>query len=149
MKNLRSNNSRALRMKNAKFSGYRFHMNTKMLGDFQICNSVPLINYLKTNFIAKIWATWTLFQMIKIHKFLYFSVSKYSLTLSWWRTLSYRNQFIDLLRQLMDWFLYDNSLRHERVNPGWEMVFRFAYAARFWGIKLETKNDVEHLTNNL
>ena len=28
------------------------------------------------------------------------------LTLSWRKTLSYRNQ----------WFLYDNGLRHERVN---------------------------------
>ena len=37
------------------------------------------------------------------------------LTLSWRRTLSYRNQSIDLLRKLMDWFLYDNGLRHERV----------------------------------
>ena len=24
---------------------------------------------------------------------------------------------IDLLRKSMDWFLYDNGLRHERVNP--------------------------------
>ena len=39
-----------------------------------------------------------------------------ALTLSWWRPLSYRNQFIDLLRKSMDWFLYDNGLRHERVN---------------------------------
>ena len=39
-----------------------------------------------------------------------------SLTLSWRRTLSYRNQFIDLLCKSMDWFLYDNGLRHERVK---------------------------------
>ena len=38
------------------------------------------------------------------------------LTLSWRRPLSYRNQSIDLLRKSMDWFLYDNGLRHERVN---------------------------------
>ena len=30
--------------------------------------------------------------------------------------LSYRNQSIDLLCKSMDWFLYDNGLRHERVN---------------------------------
>ena len=30
--------------------------------------------------------------------------------------LSYRNQSIDLLRKSMDWFLYDNGLRHERVK---------------------------------
>ena len=38
------------------------------------------------------------------------------LTLSWRRPLSYRNQFIDLPRKLMDWFLYYNGLRHERVK---------------------------------
>ena len=32
-------------------------------------------------------------------------------------TTSYRNQSIDLLRKWMDWFLYDNGLRHERVKP--------------------------------
>ena len=38
------------------------------------------------------------------------------LTLSWRWSLSYRNQSIDLLRKSMDWFLYDNGLRHEKVN---------------------------------
>ena len=37
------------------------------------------------------------------------------LTLSWRRPLSYRNQS-------MDWFLYDNDLRHERVNF-WQNFF--------------------------
>ena len=39
-----------------------------------------------------------------------------SLTLSWRRPLSYRNQSIDLWSKLMDWFPYDNGLRHERVK---------------------------------
>ena len=39
-----------------------------------------------------------------------------TLTLSRRRLLSYRNQSIDLLRKSMDWFLYDNGLRLERVN---------------------------------
>ena len=30
--------------------------------------------------------------------------------------ISYRNQSIDLQSKSMDWFLYDNGLRHERVN---------------------------------
>ena len=30
--------------------------------------------------------------------------------------LSYRNQSIDLLCKSMDWFLYDNGLRYERVK---------------------------------
>ena len=29
---------------------------------------------------------------------------------------TYRNQSIDLLGKSMDWFLYDNGLRHERVK---------------------------------
>ena len=39
-----------------------------------------------------------------------------TLTLSRRRPLSYRNHSIDLLRKSMDWFLYDNRLRLERVN---------------------------------
>ena len=38
------------------------------------------------------------------------------LTLSWRRPLSYRNQSTDLLCKSMEWFLYDNGLRHERVK---------------------------------
>ena len=40
------------------------------------------------------------------------------LTLSRLTPLSYRNQSIDLLCKSMDWFLYDNGLRHERVKLG-------------------------------
>ena len=39
---LRVNNSRILRIKNVKFSGYYFHKNTSILGEFQICISVLL-----------------------------------------------------------------------------------------------------------
>ena len=38
------------------------------------------------------------------------------LTLSWQRLLSYSNQSIDLQSTSVDWFLYDNGLRHERVK---------------------------------
>ena len=31
-------------------------------------------------------------------------------------SLSYKNQSIDLLCKLMNWFLYDKDLRHKRVN---------------------------------
>ena len=31
-------------------------------------------------------------------------------------TLSYKNQSIDLQSKSIDWFLYDNGLRHERVK---------------------------------
>ena len=40
-----------------------------------------------------------------------------SLTISWRRPLSYRNQSIYLQSKSMDWFLYDNGLGHERVKP--------------------------------
>ena len=39
-----------------------------------------------------------------------------NLTLSWRRSLSYRNQSIDLLCKSVDWFLHDIGLHHERVN---------------------------------
>ena len=38
------------------------------------------------------------------------------LTLSWLRSLSYRDQSIDMLCNLMDCFLYDRGLRRERVD---------------------------------
>ena len=51
------------------------------------------------------------------HWKLHFRTSKNnSLTLSWRRPLSYWNQSINLLCKSMDWFLYDNGPRHERVK---------------------------------
>ena len=38
------------------------------------------------------------------------------LTLSWQRSLSNRNQSIDLLCKSVEWFLCDSDLRHERAN---------------------------------
>ena len=45
-----------------------------------------------------------------------FCLTKILLTHSWRRPLSYRNPSIDLLGKSMDWFLYGNGLRHERVQ---------------------------------
>ena len=53
----------------------------------------------------------TEFKPFKTYRLLHFHTTE--LTLSWRRSLSYRNQSIDLLRNK---FLYDNGLRHERVN---------------------------------
>ena len=39
-----------------------------------------------------------------------------SLTLSWWRSLSHRNQSIDLLCKSMDWFRYNKDLHHEWLS---------------------------------
>ena len=44
------------------------------------------------------------------------------LTLSWRRSLSYRNQFIDLQNKSMDWFLYDIGLRHERGKSNYLLL---------------------------
>ena len=38
-----ANNSRIFRIKNVKYSGYYFYMNTNISRGFQICISVPLI----------------------------------------------------------------------------------------------------------
>ena len=46
----------------------------------------------------------------------YWIKSLVHLTLSWRRSLSYRNQSIDLLCKSIEWFLYDRDLRHERVK---------------------------------
>ena len=38
------------------------------------------------------------------------------LTFPWWRSLSYKNQSIDLLCKSKDWFLYDRDVHHERFK---------------------------------
>ena len=61
----RVNNSIILRIKNMKLSGYCFHMNTNISGDFQICISVPSRNK-KTNdkFLTLKRLTLTIFDYI-------------------------------------------------------------------------------------
>ena len=54
---------------------------------------------------------------------------EFRLTLSWWRSLSYRNQSTDLLRKSMDWFLYDNDLSHKRAKSSF---FRDSANSAFW-----------------
>ena len=46
----------------------------------------------------------------------------WSLALSWQRSLSYRNQSIDLLCKSTDWFLYDRYLHFERANTSVRFV---------------------------
>ena len=43
-------------------------------------------------------------------------MSNLILTLSWQRSVSYRNQPIDLQSKQIDWFLYNKDLRHKRVE---------------------------------
>ena len=65
------------------------------------------------------------------------------LTLSWRGPLLYRNQSIDLLCKSIDWFLYDNCLRHERVNlvgPSCNMAYRCRprRISRYFGMPQKT-----------
>ena len=52
---------------------------------------------------------------------------KFLLTLLWRRLLSCRNQSIDLLPKSMDWFLYDNGLRHERAKRNSAVLQKVIY----------------------
>ena len=57
------------------------------------------------------------------------------LILSWRSPLSYRNQSTDLLCKSMDWFLYDNGLRHERVHQ-----VHSTFALKLWQFHWNCKN---------
>ena len=60
-----------------------------------------------------------------------FSLGPIYLTLSWRTPLSYRIQPIDLRSKPMDWLLYDNGLRHERVkNTRFEFI-NWIYISNF------------------
>ena len=50
--------------------------------------------------------------------------SRETLTLSCRRSLSYRNQCINLPSKSMDWFLYDTDLWHERVQETLPLCIR-------------------------
>ena len=51
-------------------------------------------------------------------------LGNFQLTLSWRRSLPYRNQSFDLVCKSRHWFLYDRDRRHERVN----CLFPFLWA---------------------
>ena len=93
------------------------------------CNSITHSSILKVNFIYLFKTSF----IRQIYNFAIFSFCKYilysilwvyfidhnintrnhiSVTLSWRRSLLYRNQSIDLQSKLMDWFLHDTDLRH-------------------------------------
>ena len=62
------------------------------------------------------------------------------ITLSWRRPLSYKNQSTDLQSKSMDWFLYDNGLRHENnIKMGAMTKWCFTECVKlstshFWGL---------------
>ena len=72
------------------------------------------------------------------------------LTLSWRKPLWYRNQSIDLVLKSMDWFLYDNDLRHEKVkvvgvgeyqaNIIWSVWMKIFFFSKIWLLLEQTTN---------
>ena len=52
-----------------------------------------------------------------------YHIYQHVLTLPWRRSLSYKNQSIDLLYKAMDCFLCDRDPRHERVRTEFKSVF--------------------------
>ena len=64
------------------------------------------------------------------------SVQKEDLTVSWQRSLSYRNQSTDLHGKSMEWFLYVKDLLHENVNLSRiEEKTRNDFWNKFWLLK--------------
>ena len=67
--------------------------------------------------MAPIWKEGSAYSYFSsLNRCSYYIRQRGCLTLSWRGSLSYRSQSMDLLLKSMDLFLYDNGLRHERVN---------------------------------
>ena len=105
-------------MKNyAKFKKNYFFKMFKFLLTFFIDLITPVIS--STQIACDVMCVQ---HVIKKLKNLIFTVNSFfcrpssHLTLSRRRPLSYRNQSIDLLCKSVDWFLYDNGVRLERVK---------------------------------
>ena len=95
---------------------FAFYLQEVLLTEILLCgvrpqNSVPIPSTTRNRNLQKRFYRSKRFKKIS-------NRSHRTLTPSWWRPLSYTNQSIDLRSKLMDWFLYDNGLRHERVKKG-------------------------------
>ena len=93
--------------------GIQFNQIKHVGGKITPILSKPYIGYVKSKVNKILLHRWLIHIFCFVQKHL---LIKMQWTLSWRRPLSYRNQFIDLRNKLMDWFLYDNGRRHERVN---------------------------------
>ena len=75
---------------------------------------------------------WLLFSIVAyVSKTIWFwsdtgSIALKLLALLWRRPLSYRNQSTDLLWKSVNWFLYDSSFRHERVQEIFQTSLLFS-----------------------
>ena len=74
--------------------------------------SLPTRTCIRENF-ANVLSEWS--QSCECCEF-FLNIFFYKLPLSWWRSLSYKNQSIDLQSKKADCFLYHKDLCHERVN---------------------------------
>ena len=100
---------------------------SKRWGDNQkveIKRSVKLIRILVTVYVTlnsfiTDWFLWKNMEYLSNQRIIFskdqMKTVNYSLTLSWRRSLLYRNQSTDLQSKSMDRFLYDRNFRHERV----------------------------------
>ena len=100
-----------------------YFLRKKRLSNFPKCFVAIHIFFVQT---AKILIFWFFIKVehigFSVRHTLFYVLSLYLLTLSWRRPLLYRNQSIDVQSKSMDWFLYDNGLRHERVkNLFWSL----------------------------
>ena len=105
---------------------------TAYLNPFSTCFSSWLPCAREFNKLLK-WFTEITENLIKwiFHKFslLYLPGFYWSLTLSWRRSISYRNQSSDLQSTSMELFLYDIGLHHERVKLFPPIVFGQLFSA--------------------
>ena len=88
---------------------------------FKIPSNNKMMRFVKTEKISKFY---TLAVCKAVNIVLYKVLCKVGanncFTLSWQKSLSYKNQFIDLLCKSKGWFLYGRDLRHERVT--WKLL---------------------------
>ena len=82
-----------------------------------------------------------IFNVLRFFEVLQRFFLNFLLTLSWQRPLSYTNQSIDLHSKSMDWFLYYNGFRHERVKMGkkWSKMLSPTYSLKFKNIIFESR----------
>ena len=106
-------------------------------------------SHIKTLNFEQVFAHWVEFLMYMITE-RYLGLSQASvmeifakivrLTLSWRRSLSYRNHSIDLLSKSMDWFLCDRDLCRERVKSLMGPYIRLWAASRLVYFSTDTKS---------
>ena len=76
-------------------------------------------------------------------------LSPTTLTYSWRRSLLYRNQSIDLLCKLRDWFLYDRDYHHERGKHSSGIIrMRILKPLRDWYFYSSGRNALSKRTTN-